>query len=382
MHVWVSMYKITIGFLLLLPMGNPVWATAPTGDTLSTGYLNAVYHWLYGRNDLARNALRQIAFGSPSVERDASRNLLLDEFYFWPGHYQQYLQLADTMKLRNTNYGLVSILANQPAFHVHFSHDSLQIPFVLKHKAHVVVNVRINGRHVRLVVDSGAQRTMLSRQIANQIGIKRLSSVHVINYEGQSILSSIGMADSVNLSGLSMYNLPIIISSLPIPGIDGLLGWDVLRQFAILIDYTKRQLILSKSVPDSKLEANLLGGSRPMLLLRTPSGNPLFFNLDTGSDEDLRVSPTGLTRVGTYQLGRKLSIRTSVGRLMQIGLEKQVRTLTIGLDNKLRQYRRTVLFKSDEIIWSFIRDGLIGGRSFRKGKLLLDAPNHHFSYTE
>lgn len=376
------MYKISLGLFVWLLLVNPAYATIQAGDTLSTPYLNAIQHWLYGRNALAKQTLKEVASHAVQAERDAARYLLLDELYFWPGRYNEYLHLADSMGFHSSNYEMARLLASQPALRIYLLKDSLQIPFAFKHKGHVVINMQINGRSIRLAVDSGAQRTTISQAVAKRMGLKSLAVVSLTNYDGQSVPASIGLADSLILNGLYIYNLPIVAASLPIPGIDGLLGWDVLRQFALLIDYPKSQLILHQSIPDSTLEPNLLGGSRLMLSLRSASGNQLNFVLDTGSDEKLRISPTGLTKIGPYQIGRETSIGSSVGRRIRVGIEKQVRRLTISIDNKKQQFRRTILYKSDEIIGQFRKDGLIGGASFRKGRLLLDAPNHHFSYID
>ncbi|MBN8826428.1 MULTISPECIES: TIGR02281 family clan AA aspartic protease [unclassified Spirosoma] len=378
------MRKVSLGGLLLALLCNPAFATIQAGDTLSTSrYLNAINHWLFGRTEAAHKALRLISSqDAVPVERDAARYLLLEEMYYWTGNYHQYLHLADSMGFQSSSYEMARLLSNQPELRIHLRRDTLQVPFRLKHKAHAVVEVLINGRVVRLAVDSGAQRTFISNRTAKAIGLKKLSDIKVLNYEGQSVPASIGLADSLNLNGLAIYNLPVFSAYLPIPGIDGLLGWDVLRRFTIIIDYPNRQLSIQKSIPDSTLEHNLLGGSQPMLLVRGPSNNQLNFILDTGSNEKLRISPTGVTKIGPYQIGRKLSIGGSVGRLVHIGLEKQVKKLSIRIDGRQRQFRRSTLYKSDQVIGQFLRDGLIGAGAFRKGRLTLDAPNHHFNYVE
>lgn len=377
------MHQIGVVGILLVLFCNPVFAIVQPGDTLSTNYLNAITHWLVGRTEAAHRELRLVASQSTvPAERDAARYLLLEELYYYAGRYHEYLQLADSMAFHSSSYELARLLAGQPDLRIHLLNDNLQLPFALKHKGHVVINARINGQLIRLAVDSGAQRTFISNRIAKAIGLKKLAQVRAINYEGQSVPASMSLADSLIMNGLSIYNLPVSTASLPLPGIDGLLGWDVLRQFTLIIDYPNRQLSLQKPIPDSTLARNLLGGSEPMLLVRGPSNNQLNFFLDTGSNEKLRLYPTGLTKIGPHQLGRKLSIGTHVGRWIHIGLEKQVRQLTLSIDGRQRQFRRSILYKSDKIIGQFLSDGLIGGGSFRHGRLTLDAPNHHFNYVE
>jgi gag-polyprotein putative aspartyl protease len=235
---------------------------------------------------------------------------------------------------------------------------------------------------MRLVLDSGAQRTFISNRKRKKAGIKVLDKVEGENYYGQSFPATLGLADSLTLNGLTIHNLPLISAAIPIPGTDGLLGWDLLRHFAIEIDYVHQWLIIRRSVPDSTLATNLLGGSRPMIIGYGPTGNQLNFFLDTGSSEAVRISPTGSTKIGQYKTGRKINVGGGVGRLIRIEWQTHVRSLCIDIDGKQRRFKRIGLFNQDEVIGMFIRDGLIGGRAFRKGRLTLDAPNHHFSYKE
>ncbi len=376
------MYKTLLSLFLNLLPAQVAYATSYADDTLSTAYTEAVDHWLFGRTDKAERALRQLATGVESAERSSSRQLLLDELYFWPGHYTRYLHLADSMNSRTDYYDVATLLATQPTPQYQLLADSVQIPFRLRHGAHAVVTVFINRQPVRLALDSGAQRTIISNRVAKRLSVNKLADMQLQNYFGESVPSTLSTVDSLQLDGVTITNLPVICASMSIPGIDGLLGWDILRQFALVIDYPKRQLTLRRSVPHAAIQANLLGGSRPMLLLRSASGRQLNFFLDTGSNEKLRVSPTGLTKIGPYNLGHKLSIGGAVGRLVRIALEKHVKQVVLGINGVQRRFRRVTLDKADEVIGQVIKGGLIGGATFRKGRLTLDAPNHSATYTE
>lgn len=191
---------------------------------------------------------------------------------------------------------------------------------------------------------------------------------------------SLLLLDSLILGGLTVKNLPAVAAGLSFPGIDGLLGWDVLRQFAVTIDYANQRFSLRRSKRELKSTVNLLGGSCPMLLTRGLSGNQLNIMLDTGAGNELSISPTGLTKIGNYDTKRNLSLSASVGQFIRVSRKQSIKRIDIHIDGVNHSFKKSAIFRTDEIIGQVIRDGLIGSRAFRKGILMLDAPSHWFHY--
>ena len=352
----------------------------PLGDTLTTKYLIAVNHWLFGRDILAKQQLLSIPAQTASTEQVSAWSLLLDEYYFWPGHHQRYLQLADSLHITTDFYGSAKLLAQQLPVQYQLQTDSLEIPVRLKHKSHPVIEVRINGQTCRLLVDTGAQRTLLSRRLIKRLGTKKLVELTISNYDGKHVAGSLLILDSLILGSLTIKNLPVIETRLPLLGIDGLLGWDVLRQFAVTIDYAKQRFSLRHSNNKPTSDANLLGGSRPMLLIRGPSGNQLNVMLDTGANNELSVSPTGLTKIGDYETKRRLTLSAAVGQLIRISRERFIKQMNVHIDGVNHSFKNSAIFRADDVIGLILKDGLLGSRAFRKGILMLDAPSHWFNY--
>jgi hypothetical protein len=355
------------------------WSNS-VGDTLTTKYLTAVNHWLFGRDSLAKQQLSSIAAHPASTEQVSAWSLLLDEFYYWPGHYQRYLQLADSLQITTGFYNSAKLLAQQVPTQYQLQADSLELPIHLKHKSHPVIEVQINGQTCRLILDTGAQRTLLSRRFAKRLGSKKLAEITLNNYDGKNVPGSLRIVDSLILGGLTITNLPVVEAGLSFPGIDGLLGWDVLRQFAITVDYANQRFCLRRSSRQPTSDANLLGGSRPMLLTRGPSDNQLNVMLDTGDNNEFSISPTGLTKIGNYETGRHLSLSASVGQLIRVRREQFIKRVNVHIDGVNCSFKKSAIFRTDEVIGLVIKDGLIGSRAFRKGILTLDAPNHWFHY--
>ncbi|QKZ14921.1 retropepsin-like aspartic protease [Spirosoma sp. KUDC1026] len=363
--------------LLLLPFRG---LSKSVGDTLTTTYLIAVNHWLFGRDSLAKQQLLNMPAQTTSIEQVSAWGLLLDEFYYWPGHYQRYLQLADSLHITTRFYSSAKLLAQQLPVQYQLKTDSLELPIHLGPKSHPVIEVQINGRICRLVLDTGAQSTLLSRRFAKQLGAKKLTEMTLSNYDGKNVPGSLLLLDSLILGGLTIKNLPAVAAGLSFPGIDGLLGWDVLRQFAITIDYANQRFSLRRSSHKPNSNANLLGGSLPMLLTRSLSGNQLNIMLDTGAGNELSISPTGLTKIGNYDTKLNLSLSASVGQFIRVSRKQFIKRIDIHIDGVNHSFKKSAIFRTDEVIGQVIRDGLIGSRAFRKGILMLDAPSHWFHY--
>ncbi|GAB3889205.1 retropepsin-like aspartic protease [Spirosoma agri] len=360
---------------------SPVYGQSKRlSDTLTSTYVTAVSSWLHGRDEQAKKQLLAVPAHHDSTEQRSAWHLLLDEFYFWPGEYQRYLQLADSLQVAANFYGSAKLLAQQPAVQYQLRTDSIVIPIRLKHKSHPVVDVLLNGHICRLILDTGAQRTMLSRRFVNRLGAAKLTTLTVTNYNGENVQGSLLMADSLVLGSLTVKNLPVIGAQMPFLGVDGLLGWDVLRQFAITIDYVNRQFTLRRSMPKANGNPNLLGGSYPMVLAYGAVNNQLNVVLDTGDNRQFSVSPTGLTKIGPYRTKQRLAFSSAVGQPVHISRDRLVKRTAISIDGVSYPFRNSAVFRADNVVGQVIRDGVLGSGAFRRGILRLDAPNHRFTY--
>jgi len=117
-----------------------------------------------------------------------------------------------------------------------------------------VVSITINeSRDARVIVDTGASHTVLSRSIARDAGLyvdARSTPVTMQTVGGQVQgdiirVESIKVADAeVKSSQAAIYDLP----DAP-PGVEGLLGLSFLRQFEVTLDAARNQLHLGRATP-------------------------------------------------------------------------------------------------------------------------------------
>ena len=117
-----------------------------------------------------------------------------------------------------------------------------------------VVTIQINeARSARLILDTGASHTILSRAIARDLGLFSLRPVASVTMHtvGGSVQADMVQVDSIRIAGAEVRNSLAVIHDLPDtpPGIDGLLGLSVLREFEVTLDTARSRLHLGRPQP-------------------------------------------------------------------------------------------------------------------------------------
>jgi clan AA aspartic protease (TIGR02281 family) len=113
----------------------------------------------------------------------------------------------------------------------------------------LVVRARLNGtRDARLIVDTGAEITVLSRAVALDAGLLPSQTVATVtlNTAGGSVRADVFRVGLVALGDAEVRNVTAAIHDLSDApaGIDGLLGLTFLDQFLVTLDAQKGELQL------------------------------------------------------------------------------------------------------------------------------------------
>ena len=124
-----------------------------------------------------------------------------------------------------------------------------QMPLTVE-KRLLIVPAGINGHWVRLVVDTGAERTVLSDETAARLGLPhdpRFVS-HTVGVGGMTTSTDVTLAGLV-LGGVRFPVSHVAVNRLPLDGTaglraDGLLGADILLAFDLDIDVPDQRLTL------------------------------------------------------------------------------------------------------------------------------------------
>ncbi len=107
--------------------------------------------------------------------------------------------------------------------------------------APVTVGVRLNGVALTLIVDTGADRTVISPAALERAGFAGEAGqpVRIVGATGMATASLVTIP-LLDVAGARLGPLPVIVHALPADGrpdpVDGLLGRDVLDAFTLTVD--------------------------------------------------------------------------------------------------------------------------------------------------
>jgi aspartyl protease family protein len=113
----------------------------------------------------------------------------------------------------------------------------------------LVVQARLNDqREAKLIVDTGAEITVLSRAVAMDIGLlpSAVIATVTLNTAGGSVRADVFRVGTVSLGTAEARNVTAAVHDLPDApaGVDGLLGLTFLDQFLVTVDAQKGELHL------------------------------------------------------------------------------------------------------------------------------------------
>ncbi len=124
----------------------------------------------------------------------------------------------------------------------------LETPITLLRKgSHFMVDASLNQQDVRLLIDTGASFTVLSRSAAQQLGLQASDAVKkiVVNTANGTTEALLYRIESMALGVFTVSSIDIaVVEQLQITGAAGLLGMNFLEQFDFRIDQQDAQLFL------------------------------------------------------------------------------------------------------------------------------------------
>jgi clan AA aspartic protease (TIGR02281 family) len=111
----------------------------------------------------------------------------------------------------------------------------------------LVVHARLNDtRDARLIVDTGADITVLSNEVARDLGLSGGASGVMLNTAGGAVRAEMAKVNSISVGNARVFNVAVAIHNLPdaASGVNGLLGLSFLDKFLVTLDMEKGELML------------------------------------------------------------------------------------------------------------------------------------------
>ncbi|HVS21394.1 MAG TPA: aspartyl protease family protein [Pyrinomonadaceae bacterium] len=321
------------------------------------------------------------------------------------------IRKASTVRLRAFAIAILLVASNialpgknsagEPPTNVQFvtGHSALNIPFEFEYNE-IVLQVRVNNSApLKFMFDTGAGASILNARQAAWLNLKQVDSVKATGVGG-NVQGSLATGVSLSVPGVKVLNQRLVLLPLDFPfceasDIDGIIGYDFIKEFVVEINYDARTLSLLDPLSyrytgrGDMLPLTIKGTPRVHALIALPGKPPIegLFEIDTGSDGALTINSPFVNR---HQLLSALSTQVSNS---ERGLGGESKRFDARLGNM--QLGR---FKINAPIVGFStaakgsmaaedNDGPIGNEIMRRFKVVIDysrqrmmlEPNAHLS---
>jgi clan AA aspartic protease (TIGR02281 family) len=255
-----------------------------------------------------------------------------------------------------------------------------------------LIPVKIAGKDYNFWLDTGSSLTMLASDVANDLGIQPLVSdtLEIVTSTGRVKAQPI-LVPQLQLGPLIVDNVPAMIVDEAMMQmrepesvllskqvkIDGIIGFDIIRQLDVELDYEESVIKLrnpATSRPDH--ERNMFWVGMPVIRMSSADGLPLHFGLDTGAQvtfvtetllDKLQLSPARVESRRVGGLGGEISMRAPV--------MPDVRLLVRGYPVIFRG--AAVRAPVYQVLASL--DGVLGGDIWNSGVVRIDMTNGVFA---
>ncbi|MRS60485.1 retropepsin-like aspartic protease [Larkinella terrae] len=358
---------------------HPFWFDTTRLDKPTRHYFKAMELALVNQFTQSAAMLYPLAIDTINpIAKPAQSQLAL--LYFFQNQFQNVLDLTQKTKSKPAFYTDALFFNDRPKSLLTLKNVSYTVPFVLRHKSLIVVEVLIQGRRKKFVLDTGFSRTAISRLLANELGLVVYESNSTVSTATGSTQVAISSIKHLEFGNVLLENWPVYCySSFPLRHIDGVIGLDVLRQISYTVNFPQTRLTIEKTVADSSLTKNLFGLSMPMMAIQVANDQRLDVFYDSGSD-GFDLNKNAITKLKPLPIGRKLIVIRGINKGISIRLGKRVKHLNLTHDGYLLSCKNIPISTREDDVFSIPTTGIMGNRPFRKGLLRIDFPNNHYSY--
>jgi predicted aspartyl protease len=350
---------------------------------------------LDGKADEAAAAARSLWLATPdSATRHHSRELLeslLMTQSRWQDILEVYAKDTNAVDPEDDVRPLVNVYAAAPAEDFRFPAVADTLPIDFNGVGLPVVEVIVNGHRKKFILDTGAALTVLSSDFARECGVTASDQSAIAGTSNTKTVAIQGaIADSLRWGSLLILHHPtaVIESShlrfrlfglFTLMKIDGILGWNVIRELNLVINYRDKYAVVQASQPRETETRNFFDLGEPMVMLTDGQGRRFNFLLDTGANVT-SLGQNSLNKISIKGLKHRTAIVGGAG-----GMEKykavvvpHLTLYTNGYALDFENLRTSPEAKEDGIH----RDGILGSDFGHRGAITVDYHNGYFAFEE
>jgi clan AA aspartic protease (TIGR02281 family) len=254
------------------------------------------------------------------------------------------------------------------------------------------IRVKINGKEYEFWLDTGSGITVLSSEVAAAAGVPTISgdSLTVRTFAGTARARA-GLVRKIDIGPIVLTNTPAIIMdasmmSLESPAgssiranyhVDGIIGWDFIRQFDVVLNYERGTIRLARpqTLANRPGGQNLMWMGQPLVEVRTKDGRTLHLALDTGAQSTL-LNAAVLDKVGSTT--RQTNTHVFGLARTSSSTERVIPELALNLAGKIVQLQNVIVY-GPRYSGLIACDGILGSDVSQFGTMRIDATNGIFS---
>jgi predicted aspartyl protease len=281
---------------------------------------------------------------------------------------------------------------NVPAKTFTFRSAAARMPMSVSEVGTPLIPVRIGDRVFKFWLDTGSSLTMLASDVARDLNIAPLvpDTLEIVTSTGR-VKANPALVPQLEIGQLVVRNAPAMVveetmmqmrepraveQSLHVK-IDGIIGFDIIRQLDLEVDYGDNSLRL-RNPATSRPEAdrNMFWVGLPVVKLTSTDGIPLHFGLDTGAQLTF-VTETLLDKL------ELVAARIESRRVGGLGGEISVRAPVLP-DLRVLVRGFPILFRGAVVrapVYQVLAalDGVLGGDVWNSGIVRIDMTNGVFA---
>jgi len=274
---------------------------------------------------------------------------------------------------------------------IDFPASPVVLPLILSAAGTPMVVVTINGKPKQFWLDTGSSMSIVSSNVAAESGITALvpDTLEVATTTGRvpARPAAIRRLDIGGISIRSATSMIVASDLMEIRGgdaispeaakIDGIVGFDIISQLNLQIDYMRGMVRISRPVQSPGITPrNFFWVGTPVVRVVSQNGTPLHFGLDTGAQETFAMDPLiGKANVRTF-LGERKKIGGFAGLTEFRG--RFIPSMRLALRGRNILFQKLLVFTP--AVSTFVAlDGVLGSDAGKTGVILIDAANGVFS---
>jgi predicted aspartyl protease len=158
-----------------------------------------------------------------------------------------------------------------------------EVPFEIQDGYMIVAVGSLPGGHaVHLMIDTGADCSVIDRKSARRLGLTVISGEAHFNAFGRVNAAERAILRALRL-GPVMTTLPCLVADIPFKNVDVIIGLDLLRRSNLTIDFSARKIEFGRT-PACGAWSQLEPGNSLMILPVRIGGDDFRLLVDTGAD--------------------------------------------------------------------------------------------------